>query len=144
MEQKTLGQMDELVKDYVQYRRAYEDIKKLSSDAYKTFKDKELLVVKALDDSGKNQYKLEKYGTFSLVSKETVKTPKTIESKVELFDYISDKYGTDALTGYLSIHSATLNSFYKEELKNAEDKALFSLPGLEDPTVTQTVSFRKA
>lgn len=144
MEGTTLEQMDGLMLGYVDARTVYEEIKQRASNAKKVMDDAEWLVTKALHESKKTSYRLDNVGLFTLINKETITTPKTIEEKRALFKYIGDKYGKDALDGYRSVNSQTLNSFYKEELKLAEDPALFSLPGIEGVTVRQSTRFTKA
>jgi len=144
MEGTTLEQMDALMHDYALKRKDYEEKKQVASQLKKTMDDAEWLVTKALHESNKMSYRVDGLGLFSLISTETIKTPKTIEDKRELYDYIEAKYGQDVLDGYRSIHSGTLNSFYKEELKECADPALFSLPGIDGVTVRQSTRFTKA
>jgi len=65
----------------------------------------------------------------------SIATPKTIEDKKALFGYIAHKYGDDALTGYLSINSQSLNKFFKMEDEQAAKEGNFDfvMPGVAAP-----------
>jgi len=143
MEGTTLKEMDALMLDYTKKRSTYEASKIVTSNFRKEMDDAEWLVTKALHESKKTSYRLDNVGLFTLINTETVKVPKTIEEKRELYEYIEEKYGVDALDGYRSIHSGTLNSFYKEELKECNDPALFQIPGISGITLRQSTRFTK-
>lgn len=71
----------------------------------------------------------------------TVPIPKTPESKKEFFEYLKDK----GLDNMITVNSQTLNSWYRTEYKLAQEEGNinFKIPGLEEPFVKQTISFRK-
>jgi hypothetical protein len=93
-----------------------------------------------LEQSGKHDYHGEA-GTFYISSRETVKVPKDLDSKRELFDYLRAKGIFEEL---VSVNSQTLNAFYKAEKKAAEENGNwgFTLPGVGEPTVDQIPAFR--
>ena len=68
-------------------------------------------------------------------------TPKTAEDIAALAAYAKDvgKYDQVFKAG-----SAQVNSFYKEELEAAKERGAddFSIPGLNEVTIEQTLSFR--
>ena len=140
----SLEQMDLLIKSYLDKRDQYEEAKRLSTEKYHEYEGAEHKIVAALRSAGKKTYKLDGVGTFSLMFKEVVATPKSTEDKVRVFSWIKDKYGEDVLTNMLSINHQTLNSFYNQEAEKADDRSLFEIPGLASPTVMESASWRKA
>lgn len=81
-------------------------------------------------------------GKFSVVHKQSIKTPKEIADKKALFAWL-EEHGL--FYELLSINSATLNKLYKEQRESlpVEEQLFFTLPGLEQPTEYKTLSFRK-
>jgi len=102
----------------------------------------EATMMMKLEEAGKHSYKSE-VGTVSITSRESVRVPKDLEAKRELFAYLQKKGIFEEL---VSVNSQTLNSFYKAEKALAEEagEAFFQLPGVGEPTVDQIISFRKA
>ena len=139
----TVEELDEMVADYQTKRDIYEEAKRESSEKYKDLAAAEGKLQETLKAMGKKSYKLEGVGTFTRVMKEVVKTPKENTHKKELFDWIKENHGPDVLMSMVSINHQTLNSFYREEAKRAEDPA-FKIPGVDSPTSVENVSFRKA
>lgn len=138
-----LREMDALVKDMRARREAYDEAKKHASELYKEFAEVEGKVLQALKAAGKKSYKAEGVGTFSIVNKQVVTVPKNLEDKRKVFEWITDKYGDDVLDSMRSINHMTLNSFYNEEVKKADDPSMFDIPGLEAPTIKEETRFRK-
>ena len=135
-----ISQMDKLVESYRLARLKYEAKKKESADLYHELEEAESLVRNALLTSGKSKYFVDGIGTVSIVQKSSFQTPKDYDSKKALFDYIQNKYGEEALVNYLSIHSASLNSFANKEL---ESDPTLQISGLTTPTITTELRFRK-
>lgn len=81
-------------------------------------------------------------GNFILSNRFTVPTPKDPEQKQAFFSYLKQKGIFEDL---VSVHSQTLNAWYRQELDAALDKGdvNFKVPGLEDPKYVQTLSIRK-
>lgn len=142
-EEISTQELDSLIKTMRDKREEYDAVRKQASELYHEFKDMESKVLLALKNADKSKYHVDGVGTVSVVTRETVKVPKDLDDKRELFDWIKQKYGQDALDSYLTIHSQSLNSFYKKELENAEQPELFKIPGLSDPTVVEETRFRK-
>lgn len=97
------------------------------------------LVMKTLQANGRDSYAVDGVGTVYISSKEVYRVPKTNEEKNLLFTYIKEKYGPDALMSLVGIHSATLTSWANEE----SEKGVMSIPGLEAPTMVETLNMRK-
>lgn len=83
------------------------------------------------------------YGfNFSVVEKASVKTPKTLEEKAALFEYLRSINLFDEM---VTIHSTSLNSLYKEKAKEAAEQGIlmFQMPGVEEPKPYKQLSMRK-
>ncbi len=84
-------------------------------------------------------------GTIRVEQRYSYKTPKENTDKVQLFNYIKEKYGKDTLMGMTGINSQTLNSWAKKEVQSAlEDGVTLLIPGLESPSVSNQVKFIKS
>jgi hypothetical protein len=135
-----VAQLDTMVANYRQSRLAYEEAKATSNELYHKLEEAEAIVLNALQSLGKSKYFVDGIGTVSLATKSSFATPKTIAEKDALFDYIRKAHGEDVLMNFLSIHSASLNSFANKEL---EGNPFLQIPGLQTPTVTTELRFRK-
>ena len=73
------------------------------------------------------------------------KTPKDIEQKEKLFEYIKGK-GHEVYMSLLSVNSQTLNAWAKAETQSAIDQGIFpfSIPGIDEPISYETITFRKS
>lgn len=140
-EEISLKELDEMIRKMREKYDEYAEAKKKASELYGSFKEMELKVINALESVGKSKYFVDGLGTFSIVNKQVVTVPKENRDKEELFNYIKEKHGEDVLVSMLSIHSAKLNSFYNQEFENAEDKAMFRIPGLSDPVIRKEGRF---
>lgn len=94
-----------------------------------------------LESCEKVNYKGED-GTIYMQTIKSVKVPKDLESKKKLFDYIRSLGLYDEL---VSVNSQTLNALYRKEAEASEERGelMFKIPGLEDPTVSIKMGFRR-
>ena len=106
------------------------------SEAYKLKREEVLKVLKA---NKRKNYSVEGIGAVHIAEKEVYRVPKTIEDKTKLFNYIKEQYGPDALMTMVNIHSATLTSWANSE----SEKGVMQIPGLEAPTMIETLNVRK-
>jgi hypothetical protein len=136
----SLEQMDSLVAALKQKRDEHTKAKEAATKIYHELEEAEKSVINALKSSGKSKYELEEVGLVYISHKETYTTPKTNEQKTELFNFIKAKHGPDALMSMVSINHQTLNSWAAKEV---EADPLLTIPGLELPTATETLNFRK-
>lgn len=79
------------------------------------------------------------------VFSESVSFPKDITDKKKVFEYIKTHYDEETLLGYLTIHSAGFNSFYKTESEKAakEDNFDFRIDGVADAKGYNRLNLRK-
>lgn len=136
----TLEKMDELglriktLRDQIDERN--KETKKLDEQLDKL----EHEMIALLKANNRTSYQVPGVGICMVRTVESYQTPKDNESKIALFDYIENKYGTDVLTNLVSINSRTLNSWANKE---TEDGGVMQIPGLGQPTVSEVFSFRK-
>jgi hypothetical protein len=80
--------------------------------------------------------------TFYTQIMESVKTPKTLEAKRELFEYLKE-LGIYEET--VSVNSQTLNSLFKTMSQKAAEEGIldFKMPGVEEPTPVPELRLRK-
>ena len=96
-------------------------------------------VLKVLVANKRDSYAVKGVGMVYVSRKEVFRTPKTNEDKTMLFNYIKDTYGADTLMSLVNIHSQTLTSWANAE----SEKGVLSIPGLEAPTMVETLNVRK-
>jgi hypothetical protein len=142
----TIDQLDSMVRDYHQKRAAYDLAKGLSDAAYKEAEESKRKVLEAMQQTGKQKYHVDGVGLCFIKNELVVPTPKTTQAKQTFFDWIKHEYGEAFLLEKLAIHHATLQKLYNESYKEAVEKGqgdTFQIPGLEQPTSYQSLSFRK-
>ncbi len=137
----TLDQMDAMVKAIKAARDEYKAASDAASALHERVKKAEKAVIDSLKTLGRAGYECEGVGKVSFYTKETYTTPKTNEDKMLLFEYIQEKYGAEALTGMVGINSQTLNSWANKETETGE---VMQIPGLEQPSMVEVLSFRKS
>lgn len=131
--------MDQLVQDLRAKREKHKVAKEVAAAIYTELEAAENMVIGALKSSGKSKYEAEGVGLVYISHKTSYTTPKSNEEKQALFDYIKAKNGPAALMSLVSINHATLNSWANKE---TEDNPLLEIPGLQQPTATETLNFR--
>ncbi len=141
--QITVEELDKLAEAVKETRASYEAAKEEAARLYELKEMAESAFVEAMQKAGKKKYHVAGVGTANLVTTSSVNTPKTLSDKLALYQYIEQKYGNDYLMDTLSIHSKTLNSFYNKEFEDSDNKALFKIPGLEEPKAKITLRITK-
>lgn len=114
-------------------------------DAYKLLENEldaiERSLVTTLTELGKTTYRSD-VGTFTVRSKSMVRIPKD-ENRYKFFEYLKER---GIFEDMVTVHSATLNAWYQQELTNAEERGEgmdFNIPGIPEPEITPTLAFRK-
>lgn len=143
----TVEELDTLARKYQAKYAEYEAAKTISATLYAESEELEGKLVEALNQAGKSKYHVEGIGTFSFQNKMSVKVPKTLEEKKQLFEYIRTTHGEVFYLDKISVNSQTLNKLYNEDLATAKergvDPSLFHIPGLQQPTVMQSLRLTK-
>lgn len=120
-----VAELDAIAEQFIKARQHHDLLKEKTSEAYSALQEVQARLLDAMESCGKPKYFVEGLGTFSSASRTSVK----IESPQAFFDYIQKTYGDEVLKNMLTIHSAKVNSFYKEEL----EKGIADVPGLSQP-----------
>ena len=141
MEEISTHFLDNLIEDLQGKREAYEEAKKKSSALYSALQEHERKVMNTLQSAGKLKYYAEGVGTVNLINKLTVRTPKTIEDKQKLFDYIEQAHGNDLRWEMITVNHTSLNSFFKNEKEGKP--ADFRLPGIPEIDMVTELRFTK-
>ena len=139
--EKVLQMLEELWKT----KKHHEELKKATDEASKVLTSKKIEMRKILTEMGITKQQVPGYGTVSVTSKVSYKTPKVPDDKKQLFKYIEENHGKDTLDNLISINSATLNSFAKTEVERMIEDGNddFLIPGLEAPTLSEDIRFTK-
>jgi len=139
----TVKDLDELSKSIVEQREKLDLMQAAASEEGKHLARLEMKLASYLKDLGRSNYK-SPYATISLIERTSYRLPATDEDRATFFDYLKAVGVYDRL---VSVHSATLNSFAKEQQKIADEEGRgfdFKIPGLSAPTVSETVRVLKA
>lgn len=140
----TLSEMNTLVeelKSATEAKKKAEEYTKVCSETVQELKTK---LLKILEENTLDKYVVPGIGQVYTVTEESFQTPKTIEEKKQLFDYIKNKYGGEDLMAKVSIHSATLNAWAKEEMSAMSSDPVFRIPGLNEPATFKKLTFRQS
>ncbi len=140
-----LDKFTEEVREIWKQKKIVDELKDRLKEEVGQLEEKKREALKKLEAAELDKYNVPGFGTISRVKKFSVRVPKDRESKKALFKYIHDTRGEDVLENMLSINSATLNSFYKEERKEAIDRGDIDwcIPGIDEPEVYWQLGMRK-
>lgn len=138
------AEIDKAISDYVEAYAKYEEAKNIAKELNEKADALEAQVLDILEKAGKKKYFIEGIGTVSVSNRFSVKTPKDQASKQAFFDYIKSNYDDGTMWSYITVHSQSLNSFYKKEVEAlASQGKVAMIPGLEEPTAMPVLSIRK-
>lgn len=93
-------------------------------------------VIEYLEEADMSKYAHPR-GTVFVQNKFSTKVPKDEEAKKKLFAWLEEK---GIALQYLTVNSNSLNSLYKAELEASGEE--FSMPGVEEPQLYQTLAMR--
>lgn len=139
----TVNELEELCAEIAKQRDVLDVIDAQKKEENKKLIEFENKLLEMFRSLGKSSYP-SKVGTLSVTHRMSVKLPANPEDKKAFFTYLKDRGLFEDMVG---VHSATLNSFYKAEFEAAKDRGEgldFALPGINTPTINETVSFRAA
>ncbi len=137
----TLAEMNNKIADLRALSVKEKDLKDALKEVNAVQAEIEAQLIEALMDNQLKNYRAPE-GLVSLVQKTSVKTPKTPEAREAFFGWLRERGLYDQL---ISVNSMTLNALYKEEFEAAALRGDmdFKVPGLEEVTITPSISFRK-
>lgn len=132
------------VKNLWEQKQVVDELKDRLADESKKLTGLKLDALKAMEVMELDKQHVPGCGTIYRQKEFSVKVPKTPAEKEELFHWIAAHKGKDVLDNMLSIHSASLNSFYKSELEIAKEEGNvdFKIPGIDAPEVYWTLGMR--
>ena len=139
----TIEELDAIVVEYRKRREEYEAAKKVSGELHGVYEIAENKLINTLKAAGKKSYKVDGVGSAVIVQKNVIQTPKEIEDKRALWQWIEEKYGIDTLHEMLSIHSQKLTSWYNEEAETNKANPLFAVPGIAAATTVENLRFTR-
>jgi len=122
-----------------------DEMQKIVDAEKKIFGQQQAEILRQMEALELEKQHIKGFGTIFQKTERSVKVPKTVEEKLELFAWIKDNKGEDVLNRYLTINSRSLNSFYKEELEIAKEEGNvnFKIAGIEEPQVYYKLGMRK-
>jgi hypothetical protein len=130
--------LDKLCEAYAEARAETARIAEEKKKAQATEDDLERTLLNTLEALEKKDYSSPS-GKIYVSHKSSVKVPQGLEREA-FFEYLKDR---GIFENMITVNSATLNSWYKEETSNLETGVLL-IPGLGIPTIIPTLNFRKA
>lgn len=139
LEEVSTKEFDDAVKALAEATMEYDQVEVILKDASEKKEAARSKVLELMEKSGKTKYQLDGYGTVSVSRKYSVATPKDNDSKAEMLKYFRS-LGADAYLSYVSVNSATLNSYINEQ---KEKDPTFNIPGVGEPNLIQTIRFTK-
>jgi len=137
-----LKQTSKLVEEMRLQRELYDEMKKKSNEQEKQWRKCEAQVVFVLQQAGMKKFNVPGLGTVALNEKYQVTMPKEAADKKLLFDYLRKQGLYDQLA---SINANTFKAYWASE-KAAEEEvgnANFKMPGVDEPTLFVSTTFRK-
>lgn len=137
-------ELDEAVIAYKLAKEEYDKASAVSSEKNSVAEKLKQNLLDLLTAAGKSSYIVENVALISVSLKTQVTTPKTIEQKEQLFKWVENRLGREALIAYQTVNYQSLNSLYNTEMKEALEKGeeWNGIDGLEMPTVVKTLSMR--
>lgn len=137
----TISELEELCKKCFAKKREIEELEEQIKSLNQEFEDIKNVLLLHLTELEKSSYD-SAIGKVTVKNIFTVANPKTPEARKAFFDYLKIK---GIFEDMISVHSKTLNSFYKEEMRIAQEEGQlsFSIPGLDEPFYKQTLSLTK-
>jgi hypothetical protein len=138
----TIGQMKDLAAKIVELRKREAEVDRQKKELAQELDTTERQMLSNLEASGLTQFRAGE-GLFSVSHRTSVKVPKEPEDRAAFFKHLQDE---GLFNDMITVHSATLNSYYKSKLKEAQEKGLddCQIPGIGEVTINQILSFRSA
>lgn len=140
----TLAEMDKLLADMFSLKLEIEADEEKVSEKRKKLEGMKAQSVLAMKEHDRTSYKSD-VGTISITEKWSVNVPQTPEDKKALFNHFKEK-GQEVLWKYATVNSNSLNSYFLAEWEAAKERGEgmgFTLPGLQEPKLFETLSMRK-
>ena len=143
-EEVTVQGLEDLAEQMAILRAEIDTDKEALSEKNGLLEEIEQKFLAHLKDLGKSSYK-SNFGTISRTEKWRVNLPDSDEAKQQLIGYLREK----GLESMLTVNSNTLNSYFNREWDavkengDPEEAMNFTLPGLKEAKMYESISFRK-
>jgi len=135
--------VDEMVMTLLRLKEDYKLKKHASNAADALYKDHQTALVQTMKDLKKKNWNIAGIGTVTVVNTKSVTAPKDFTSRRYMLEYFLDM-PTEVWVEKLGVNSRTLNTFYNAEADIAESEGrLYTMPGVEEPTIKSHTSFRE-
>lgn len=142
----TVEDLDRQVVIMVTYKQGYDELKARSNHGHELYQEAKAVLITMLKAANKKKYHVDGVGTVAVTEKLKVTTPKSLEDKQALFEYLKRELGNEGFLASASVNYNTLNRIYNEAFDKAKEDgnaAEFSIPGIEQPQAEFGLSFRK-
>lgn len=141
LDQTTIAELDNLVKQCFQLRAEYEALKDQSSEKHGEYEALQAKIQNILEATGRLSHETPGAGRISLVTKYQVSYPKDSEKAAQFRQYLTD----NGLESMLTMNHQSLNGFFKSKLDELGDGVdpTKVLPGIDAPEARVSVSMRK-
>lgn len=141
----TVEELEAHCKSIADLRNEIDADKAALSKKSEQLEEMELKAIAMLKDLNKTSYK-SNHGQIIRTEKWRVNLPQSDEDRAAFFQYLKDKGLFDKM---ISVNANTLNSFWKQEFENVKENApeealTFSIPGIGEPKLHETLSFRRS
>lgn len=135
----SVAELNVLFKQLSEQRVVKEQADKIASEQNEIYRAIESKIVSLMDTLEVSSVACE-FGKFTKVNRKTVRVPQG-DDKSKFFEYMKH---LGIFEPMVTIHSQTLNSWYKEEAQRAESTGkVFNPPGLGLPNIHSYIQIRK-
>jgi len=134
MSEIKVEQITTAIEEMVNAEKQYLEAKKVSSSFHNVYEEKYAIVIDLLEQAGMDKFSAPGIADVTKIKKLKVTTPKDSVAKTQFFGWLSHKYGDDWINE-VSVNYAMLNRIYNEAFADCDDKSLFSIPGIDAPTL---------
>lgn len=137
----TVAELDELVAKIKLAREKESELSRLKKEASDELALLEGQIIEHLNNQNLTSFR-GTAGTVSISHRTSVKKPVGDDAQA-FYSYLKEKGLYDSM---VSVNSQTLNAYYKAAMNEAVERgnADFAIPGLNEVTINETLSFRKA
>lgn len=136
--------LDKAAVEYANAREIYDVKRATANEAHREMERKKTRLITLLSYAKKKRYSVEGVGDMTVVEKMKVKTPKDIEDKRKMFDWIEERFGEEGMYNFASINHNSLNSLYNEVSEEFAAKGeIFEMPGVGQPESEKTLQLRR-
>lgn len=135
---KDLETISALIKEQ---RDRVEEVKEVLKGENQRLSGLECRLIGILEELGKTSYE-SAVGRFGISHRSSVRVPSG-DDRGKFFQHLQDIGEFESL---ITVNSQTLNGWYKQKLEAAQEAGTlmdFSVPGIDAPTIAQTLTFKK-